>query len=481
VRAARVHETGVFALGSLSSASHDQFTDRENVTKTRPKVAVCDDEAFLLRSLDRFLSSRGFDVITFDDPIACLEWVTANPPDALVLDVVMPGMTGTEVLRALRERGLTTPVVVLTGLHDVQTAVETTRLGAREFLTKPFEMMRLIEILEDAVRTDTAPAEEPPDVWQGLIGTSPAMLQLREDLLRVAEADPPTVLLLGESGTGKELVARALHKAGGRSDEQLIEVDCTAIPETLAESALFGHERGAFTGADRRQTGPFEVAGRGTVFLDEVGELPAASQARLLRVLESRTFRRVGSTRALAFDGRVVAATHRDLEELSRDGSFRQDLWFRLSPITVQIPPLRKRPSDIPLLAEHFVQRFANLFDRPVTGMSAAYLKQLTLHDWPGNVRELRNVIERSVVFARRSELDVDCLPPTFGSATDTGLYANVELPEDGLDLGALEQSLVEQALLRTDGNQVRAAALLGVSRFVLRNRMKRYGLLEDE
>jgi DNA-binding NtrC family response regulator len=294
--------------------------------------------------------------------------------------------------------------------------------------------------------------------------------------------DAPTVLLTGESGTGKDLIAHAIHELGPRKSGPMMEVDCASLPEQLIESELFGHERGAFTDARQTKRGLFEVARGGTIFLDEIGEMSITTQSRLLRALEGRRFKRVGGTADISFDAGVIAATNRDLSEEARKGTFREDLFFRLNVIRVEVPPLRERREDVPLLVDHFIERFAKEFRRPVRGVSAEALQQLVAYPWPGNVRELRNVIERIVILESSPVIESRHLPSEvrFGrtGAKVGSPGAPFLLPEGGVDLEAVERSLIEQALDRTQGNQSAAARLLGITRYTLRYRLEKHGLM---
>jgi two-component system NtrC family response regulator len=315
--------------------------------------------------------------------------------------------------------------------------------------------------------------------YAGITGSSPGMLQIFETLRRLEDVDTPSVLITGESGTGKDLIASAIHSRGMRANAPFVEVDCTAIPETLMESTLFGHERGAFTDAKATRRGLFEEAGAGIVFLDELGELPQTLQAKLLRALENRTFKRVGGNTNLRLDAAVIAATNRDLKKEVAEGRFRKDLFYRIGVVELHIPPLRARREDIPLLVQRFVAANNTALGKSVDGFTEEAMSLLQNYAWPGNVRELRNVIERLMLFTKQSIIGAEDLPPTIRFASDPGVEGcPFILPEDGLDLEAVERGMVVQAIDRTGGNQTSAARLLGISRYALRNRMKKFGLL---
>lgn len=447
------------------------------------RLLIADDDALVRRSLARYFRSRGFETEEVEDGVECVERFEENPPALLILDLMMPRMGGLDALREIRRKGHLTPVVVLTALQDIDSAVEATRLGANEYLTKPFDAKAVVDAVERslAARASVQPtgdAELPG--YAGLIGRSARMRAVFERLRALEGVDAPTVLITGESGTGKDLVARAVHSRGPRSPHPFVEVDCTSIPENLMESTLFGHERGSFTGASRQHQGLFEVARGGVVFLDEIGEMAAPAQAKLLRALENRKFKRVGGTRDIEFDAAVVAATNRELHQEVAAGRFREDLFYRLAVIPVELPSLRERSDDVPLLVEHFIRRFNDTFQRTVQRVAADALESLVGYSWPGNVRELRNVVERMVIFTQDDVLTMDAIPPEirFHRTKARGQDHKYKLPPDGIDFEDVERSFVEQALDMSDGNQSAAARMLHMSRYAFRNRMKKFGLL---
>jgi DNA-binding NtrC family response regulator len=372
----------------------------------------------------------------------------------------------------------------MTGDGQLAEAVEALKLGAYDYITKPFRpddlahavarALELTALRREVARLRSGREGEPPG---GLLGVSPAMQELRRLIERLAAGPEATVLITGESGTGKDLAARAIHDLSGRARAPFVNITCTALPPDLLESELFGHERGAFTGANECRPGLFEVAHRGTVFLDEIGDLPAAVQAKLLRVLEAKRFRRLGGQQDIAVDVRILAATHRDLEALVREGAFREDLYYRLGVVPLRLPPLRERQEDIPILAQHFVERLKPAGIGPPRGFTPAALQALKDYPWPGNVRELRNVVERTLILSAGPLWDVHDLllgrqPGRFPPPTDPAL-----LPPDGLDLWDLEGRLIRQALERSGGNRSQAARLLGLSRDQIRYRIKKHGI----
>lgn len=456
---------------------------RPSVGPTQARILVCDDEELVRWSLCEHLRTVGYQVLEATNGREALELQAKEPASLVLLDVIMPQLDGLGTLRALRERGDAVPVIMLTALGKLETAIEATRLGAARYLTKPFELDEIANAVAQTLhlarvgeRTDTATTSG----YATLLGASRPMEALFRLLRRLEAVDAPTVLITGESGTGKELVARAIHEQGPRAKMPFVEVDCTAIPESLIESTLFGHERGSFTDAKTQHRGLFEVASGGVVFLDEIGELPLAMQAKLLRALESRTFKRVGGTTNISLDAAVLAATNRDLQEEVAAGRFREDLYYRLAVVPLTVPPLRSRGDDIRMLAEHFVRIQNQNLGRSVPGLTGEAAEGLGRYRWPGNIRELRNVIERVMIFKDNDPIEMDDLPPSirFAQQAATNPDCPFLLPEEGLVLERVEEGLVRQALERTRGQQTAAAALLGLSRYALRNRMKKFGML---
>lgn len=449
------------------------------------RILVCDDEELVRWSLAEGLRSQGFEVVEAANGKICLDMFDEYSPSALLVDVRMPEMDGLTCLRKLRERGHTTPVLVLTALSDIETAVEATRLGAVRYLTKPFELTDVYAAVRNALERERlqTPVNGPGrQAYAGLIGQSAPMQRVFETIEKLRSVSLPNVLLHGESGTGKDLIARAIHDTGKRAQGPYVEVDCTAIPEALLESTLFGHERGAFTDAKVQHRGLFEIAANGVVFLDEIGELPASMQAKLLRALENRRFKRVGGSADIPFEAAVIAATHRDLKAEVAAGRFREDLYYRLAVVQVTIPPLRARGEDIRLLVEHFVSAYNRTFERNIEGVTAAAMEKLLQYRWAGNVRELRNVIECAMIFNSGNRIDLADLPPSVRyAAVEQNADCPFVLPPDGVNLDLVEKGLVIQALERTSHNYAAAARLLGISRYALRNRVKKFGLAEDD
>jgi two-component system NtrC family response regulator len=447
-------------------------------------VLLVDDDENLRRVLEYQLSQAGYDVTTRAAADEALRELGDRPFDLLITDILMPGMDGIELVERVRIRYPDVAVIVITAHGDVARAVRAMQLGALDFLEKPFGRERLRVSVERALefaglrdenRRLRAAVQEHRS-FENIVGDSPALRAVLADLERAADSDA-TVLILGESGTGKELVARALHLRSGRRDGPFVVVNCGAIPESLIESELFGHRRGAFTGATQDHVGRFERASGGTLFLDEVGELPPPLQPKLLRALQEGEVDTIGAGAPVQFDARVIAASHRDLETRVREGAFREDLWYRLNVVPLRIPPLRERLEDLPVLTEHFLLRHARRHGRAVPRLDPEVFDRFQRYDWPGNVRELENLLERFVVLGRSEEVTVDDLPaalreelPRFGGAL-------VELPHGGIVLDDLERSLIEEALRRCSNNRSAAARFLGISRQTLLYRMQKFGL----
>jgi len=432
------------------------------------KVLIIDDEPGICEFLSIALERLGYRTKSFTDP---REAISAEPFDfdAALVDVRMPQMDGLTCLAGLRARRREMPIIVMTAYASVQTAVDAMRRGAYDYLAKPFKVEELALVLSRAVGGGKKSAFE-------MIGSSQAMRRLRESIARVAPTQS-TVLLLGESGTGKELAARAIHSSSLRSTGPFVAVDCGALPETLLESELFGHVKGAFTGAVGDKKGLFEVASSGTLFLDEVGETSLALQAKLLRTLQEREVRPVGGTKSVPADVRVIAATNADLEELVRQGLFREDLYFRLSVIPLRVPPLRERGADVRLLAEHFLKAFA-AEDGEAVSFDEDALRALETYSWPGNVRELENAVERATVLAVGERIGANDLPEKLLA---TRRPPDVPALREGMSLKetveGMEKRLILQALDESSWNQHRAAKRLGISRQNLQYKMKKYAL----
>ena len=473
------------------------------MNSARPgNVLIIDDEEVVRHVVSDAMLESGFTVETAEDAESGLGKLRGGAFDVAFVDINLPGMSGFELLAAVSEETLPTDVVIMTGKTTVANAVEATRRGAYDYVTKPFDLDALVVLahkIADGRMADTrAPTPAPPPEETGgvsIIGQSAPMQAIYKVIGRIA-GSAATVLIQGESGTGKEVIARAIHAFSDRADQPFIAVNCSAIPAELLESEMFGHERGSFTGAAERRIGKFEQAGRGTLMLDEISDMPPGLQAKLLRVLQEREYSRVGGRELLPAKCRIVAATNRDLEGEVAAGRFREDLYFRIKVVVIELPALRERREDIPLLVEHFVSRINQREDFAVAGVSRPAMELLSRHVWPGNVRELENVLLRAAALAPNRVLAADDLPLSAPQQGDlrldptaplvdiiaAGVRSHLQragsvLPRDlHADMIAMvEKPLFETVLAQTDGNQVRAAEILGINRNTLRKKITEY------
>jgi len=478
------------------------------------RLLLIDDEADVQYSFRRLFQGPDVEVATASSGEEGLRLIPKIKPDLVLMDVRMAGMSGLETLRRLRQTDARLPVIIMTAYGTTQTAIEAMKLGAYDYLLKPFDVPKLKEVVAAALRASQAMRQNvtlettlsAEDVETGMVGRSEAMQAVFKLIGQLAASDA-TVLITGESGTGKELAARAIYTHSRRAQQPFLAINCAAIPETLLESELFGHEKGAFTGATTQRIGKFEQCHGGTLFLDEIGDMSPATQTKILRVLQSGEFERVGGNQPIRVDVRVIAATNRPLEKAVAEKKFREDLFYRLNVVRLHLPPLRERKEDLPLLVEYFLRKLSRASGRPRPGVAPETLALLTQHDWPGNVRELENVIQRALVVAKGDTLLPDDLPAelrnqaraTPAPATDAIAPASGETPsvavptdiaplvralfewarQDGRRrlLPAVERELVLQALRETHGNQLQAARLLGMTRATLRKRIERYGI----
>jgi two-component system response regulator AtoC len=452
------------------------------------RILVVDDEVKMRRLLEMSLKNMGHDVIQAADGAEAMACFDEAPFDLVMTDLNMPRMDGMQLLRNLRERGEEVPVIVLTAFGTIETAVEAMKLGAADYIIRPFEMDTVELAVTRALamgamqRENRFLRDEVERGWGEFIGRSAKMRELY-DLIRQVAPARSSVLIVGETGTGKELVARAIHQASGRGG-LFVPINCAAIPADLLESELFGHQKGAFTGAHRDRMGKFELSSGGTIFLDEVTEMPLALQAKLLRVLQEEMVERLGAQRAVRVDLRIVAATNRDPQLAVDDGAMRQDLFFRLNVVRVDVPPLRERHEDIQLLASHFLQKYSSELGRPVPNLAEAVMQSLLTYSWPGNVRELENLMERASVLCRGTTVDLQLLPPDMTATTvipSSAPSASGAVESESLVLesqvSALEKRLITAALERSDDNKSAASRLLGVSERTLWYKIKKYGL----
>jgi DNA-binding NtrC family response regulator len=443
-------------------------------------VLVVEDEEKLRRVIELQLQTAGYEVLKAGTAEEGLK--LADQAQMIITDLRLPGMDGLALLNALRRQNSQTPVIVMTAFGTVENAVEAMKLGAADFLPKPFSLDHMMTVVEKALdvrelRDENQRLREALDQryqFDNIVGRSPAMREIFQTIERVAPTRA-TVLLCGESGVGKDMIARAVHHHSPRRDRPFVKINCTALPENLMESELFGYEKGAFTGANMTKLGKFEQADTGTVFLDEIGDVPAAIQVKLLRVLQEREFERLGSNKTRHIDVRVLAATNVDLRAALEQGTFREDLFYRLNVMPLNIPSLRERKEDIPFLVDHFIKKLSPEVGSGVTGISEGGMQVLAAYHWPGNVRELENVIERSLVMSsgeilNAEDIRLDTAPRSRGPAVESFL------PE-GMTLEEFEQSIIREALKRANGNKSQAARLLGLTRNALRYRLSQMGL----
>lgn len=440
------------------------------------EILYIDDEISALKAISAILKKEGYNVHTATNAEDGIDIIKSSQIDCLLLDYRLPGMDGIDLLRWLRLNNIDIPTVMLTAYGTIEKAVEAMKLGAHHYLIKPVDTELLVNVLKEAIekskglrKKDTLESPFPE-----IIGKSKVMQEIFYIMEMVAESNA-NVLITGESGTGKELVARAIHRKSLRNEKPFVIVDCTTIPENLLESELFGHEKGAFTGATERKIGLIELANEGTVFLDEIGELPMSLQKKLLRFLQEKEIQRIGGTQRIKVDVRVISATNRDLEKAVAEGTFREDLFWRLNVVRINLPPLRERKEDIPLLVNHFLHKFSKENNKPIPQLEPEVMDAIISYDWRGNVRELANVIERSVVLSPSGLISLKYLPKRIQEVTGWTDSSN-----NSLNLMEIEKSVILKALNSTGWNQTKAAEILGISRKQLRTKMKHHGLLQN-
>ena len=439
-------------------------------------MLIVDDERKMAVVLQAAFEEDGYSVEIAGSGEDALAKFRANPVPLVITDLKMPDISGIEVLEAVKKLSPETEVLLMTAYATAQTAVEAMKKGAYDYVIKPFSLEELklkarhVFNKRDLERKNIELEAELRDKYsiENMVGQSGVMQDVYKMIGKVAPSDA-TVLILGESGTGKELVARAIHTLSVRREHPFVAVNCAAFPENLLESELFGYEKGAFTGADRRKLGHFELAGEGAIFLDEIAEMTPAIQVKLLRVLQDRKFLRLGGTEAIAVKARVITATNRVLEDMIKDGTFREDLYYRINVFPITLPPLRRRPEDVPELVTHFLEKI-----KPGSAITPAAMAKLRAYDWPGNVRELENVIERALIMAGDRPVDVDDLP--FHLQEDRTPTTLFDIPDEGIDLEEVEKKLLYRAIEKAQGNKSRAAKLLGITRRKLYSMLERFG-----
>lgn len=467
-----------------------------------PTLLIVDDEPNLLYSLKKGLESDELRVLTAETAEAGVDAVRECRPDAVILDVRLPDMSGLDAFVEMRRIDSRMPVILITAYSTTDTAIEAMKRGAYEYLLKPVEFDQLSEVVERALeisRMSRVPAMFEEDGAPGadhIVGRSPGMQEVYKAIGRVAPQDV-TVLITGESGTGKEMAARAIYHHSRRAKEPFLAINCAALPETILESELFGHERGSFTGADRRRIGKFEQIDGGTIFLDEIGDMSSATQSKVLRLLQDGTFQRVGSNETICVDARVIAATNKHLEQMVEEGEFRQDLYYRLKVFTIDLPPLRQRMDDLPLLVQHFIKLFNRDLGKPVSSISPEAMRILQKYDWPGNVRELQSAIKHALVRNIGQVVTADCLPATCRSqeacpddddspssidSANIHRFVRELLSDEQRDIyhklhNEIDRILLPEVLNHVGGNQAQASELLGIARSTLRTKITDLGL----
>jgi len=455
------------------------------------KLLVVDDEHLIRWSLEQNLKKLGFEVVTAGTGEDALRLVREEQPDLVLLDIQLPGISGIDVLEKIKDHDDNIIVIMVTANSGLENAVNAMRLGAYDYISKPFNLDELSIVIKKALETSDLKQEVvrlrtetkkngPPHI----IGESRQVKYLMEVLDKVARSDASTVLVQGESGTGKELVAKWIHYSSKRAEKPFIAINCAAVPATLLESELFGHEKGAFTDAKATKKGLFELADCGTVFLDEIGDMEMGMQAKLLRFLEDRSFRRIGGSRVFTVDVRIISATNKDLQKSIEEKTFRNDLYYRLQVIPIFLPSLRERKEDIIPLASHFISLYNQDFNKKVQGIAGMAEKMLTDYNWPGNIRELKNVIERAIILGNDETLLLDHLPLEIvanasASSESFAPVTSFRLPPEGIDIEEVEKELIRQALETTEWNQSKAAKMLNLGIDAFRYRMKKFGYLK--
>lgn len=440
---------------------------------SKATILIVDDEKEILETLSGILEDEGYEVITASSGEQAIVPVREFSPEVILLDIWMPGMDGIETLKTIKDINKESSVIMISGHANIDTAVQATKLGAYDFLEKPLSLEKVLIIIKRALEKQRLEKENialRTKEWE-IIGESPKMKILRDEIARAASSQG-RVLIFGESGTGKELVARALHESSNRKDKDFVEVNCAAIPHELIESELFGHEKGSFTGAFERKKGKFELADKGTLFLDEVGDMALATQAKLLRVIETQEFQRVGGSKNIKVDVRIIAATNKNLQGEIKKMIFREDLYFRLNVIPINVPSLRERRDDIPLLVEHFLENFAKQYGRKTQKISKATLNILMNYDWPGNVRELKNTIERFVIMNSSEIIDVKEVPSFRGAETDYLSYKTLREARE-----QFEKDFILKKLQENNWNVSKTAEELQIERSNLHRKIKALGI----
>ncbi len=453
------------------------------------KILIVDDEKLLRWSLQQSLSKDGYTVFTAETGSEGLRIFKDDSPDIVLLDINLPDVSGITVLEQMMEINRDALIFMITAYSDVPTAVKTVKLGAYDFIEKPFNMDKLNILIAKAAETVSLKKDvstyrhilSEKYKFSSIIGESAEIKRVVEIARKIATSDATTILLQGESGTGKDLLAKVIHYQSKRADKPFLEINCTALPESLIESELFGYEKGAFTDAKVAKKGLFELADGGTIYLDEIGDMKLGTQTKLLKVIENKTFKRIGGIRDITVDVRIIAATNKDLEEAIKNGSFREDLYYRLNVIPVRLPPLRERDKDVLILARYYIEQFNREFKKHIKDIDPVVQEKFLSYHWPGNVRELKNLIERIMILEAGDKILPEHLPCEINPVYNKENNAQgpvVRLPSTGIDIEEVEKELIRQALEMTGNNQTRAARLLNLSRDALRYRMQKFGFL---
>ncbi len=458
----------------------------------KAKILVIDDEKLLRWSLQQNLAKEGFSVITAENGTSGLQLFNEEQPELTLLDIHLPDISGISVLEKIKKDNQDAIIIMITAYGDIRTAVKTIKIGAYDFVEKPFNMDKIKILLDKALETSSLRKEvhqfrtqlSRKYGFKNVIGKSNEMVKVLELVKKVSKSDATTIFLHGESGTGKDLIAKVIHYEDRRSDKPFMDINCTALPETLIESELFGYEKGAFTDAKNVKKGLFELADGGTIYLDEIADMKLSTQAKLLKVIENKIFKRIGGIKDIVVDLRVIASTNKNITEIVKKGDFREDLYYRLKVVPIYLPPLRERKEDIPQLVKFFIDEFNNEFRKNVKGISKETEKYFLGYPWPGNIRELRNVIERAMILENADYILPQHLP---GELLSNDLHvkdiadSQIKIPPGGMNIEEVEKELIKQALEQKKWNQTKAAKLLGLTRDALRYRMQKFGFLDEK
>lgn len=462
-------------------------------TMDKKKILIVDDDISMRQFLHEVFLGEGFSVYEASQGDEALNLLSCKFADVVVMDLRMPGRDGIETLKEIKSRKIQTKVIIMTGYATIRTAVDTVKLGAFDYIVKPFENDEIVDIVNKAIFESKKPKKSGSPIKEhseddhpaGIIGHSPAMKDIFRLIKKVAVPNT-TILITGESGTGKTLLAQAIHQLSERKHSPFVTINCAVLPENLLESELFGHEKGSFTGAVAARTGKFELANKGTVFLDEISTLSFQTQAKLLRVIQDKQFEKIGGEHTLEIDVRIVAATNERLDIAVSEGKFREDLFYRLNVVTIEMPSLRERVEDIPALVDYFIKKFNEKLRKNVNGTSGEVMDLLLTYAWPGNVRELENIIERAMILGDDSDIGIECLPTHIRlirqpAGNDSLKAGNISIFKLGNAIDKAEKDVLIEILAKTNGHRGKAAELLGISRRTLQYKLKKYGMIKEK